>query len=702
MPTLLSPGVISVEKDFSTIVPNVASGVGGVVGRFEKGPINVPILIATEDELVDVFGKPNETNYNEWFAASQFLMYTNRMWTVRAAPAGILNATAAGSGLEVLNYNSYEELLSGDKTTAGEWIAKDPGAYANGLGVIMVDNASWDEFVNWCDANVASFPNNTPLYSYFREQPATSQFIEARRLTSENKKDELHIMVVDIDGSFTGKRYEVLEYWDGLSKAEDALDYQGKSIYYANKINSESKYIYFSSHTTNVTAGANIAPFGSLTEAVVQAGYTFADIAVVPNVKTEAKVATTANIDLSGPETIDGVSVTTGDRVLVKDQTLPQENGIYVVAAGSWTRATDADITGELTNAKIYIAGGTTNGGLYYTTSFAGVLDTDSMTWSTTTIPVNFSMINMDGGVDGTTPTDGNIKLAYDELSNVDLYDVNLLITGAFSADVCKHVIENVAYYRRDSVAFCSPHNNGLPYKDTDADAVTSIITYKGVTLNPADPYASYGFMDSGFKYILDRYNSKYRWVPLNGDMAGLCAQTDTIADPWWSPAGFNRGGVKNVIKLAYNPDQADRDALYPKGINSVVSFIGQGVVLYGDRTMTVKPSAFDRINVRRLFNILQKAISIAAKYSLFEFNDSFTRAQFKAMVEPFLRNIQGRRGITDFLVVCDATNNPGVVVDANEFVADIFVKPARSISFIKLNFVATRSDVSFSTVIGG
>ena len=702
MPILLSPGVAVVERDFSTIVPNVASGVGGVVGRFEKGPINVPILISTEDELVDVFGKPNNTNYNEWFAASQFLLYTNRLWAVRAAPAGILNATAAGSGLEVLNYNAYEELADNDKNTAGEWIAKDAGAYANNLGVFMVDNATWDEFVVWCDANVAQFPNNVPLYSFFREQPATSQFIEARRLTSENKKDELHVLVVDIDGSFTGKRYEVLEYWDGLSKAEDATDYQGKSIYYANKINNESKYIYFSSHTDNVTAGASILPFGSLTETVVNAGYTFADIAVVPNVKTAVVVATTANLDLTGLETIDGVAVTAGQRVLVKNQTLPAENGIYVVAAGAWSRATDADISGELTNAKVYVSSGTTQSGLYYTTTFSGTLNTDPVNWTLTTIPVNFSFIQLGGGVNGTTPTDGNIKVAYDQLSNTDLYDVNLIMTGAFSADVCKHVIENVAYYRKDSVAFCSPHNNGLPYKDSDADAVTSIITYKGVTLNPADPYASYGFMDSGFKYILDRYNSKYRWVPLNGDMAGLCAQTDTIADPWWSPAGFNRGGVKNVIKLAYNPDQADRDALYPKGINSVVSFIGQGVVLYGDRTMTVKPSAFDRINVRRLFNILEKAISIAAKYSLFEFNDSFTRASFKNMVEPFLRGIQGRRGITDFLVICDSTNNTGQVIDANEFVADIYIKPARSINFIKLNFVATRTDVQFSTVVGG
>lgn len=702
---LLSPGVLVQERDFSTIVPTVASGIGGIAGRFTKGPINTPILISTEDELVDVFGKPTDTNANEWFTASQFMLYTNSLWTVRAAPTGILNATATGTGVEVLNANDYETLSAPDATTAGEWIAKDAGTTGNGLGVFMVDYNTWDEFQAWCDANVASFPNMIPLYSYFNTAPGTSSFVEARRLTTEEKKDELHVLVVDIDGHISGTRYNVLEYWEGLSKASDANDYQGKSIYYANKISAESKYIYFSKHTSNVTSGASVVAFGSLTEAVVAAGYAFADITVVANVKTAARVATTANINLAtiGLGSIDGITVGSGNRVLVKNQTLPAENGIYVAAAGAWTRASDADITSELTNAKIGVTEGNTNAGLYYTTTFSGTLNTDPVTWTTTTVPVNFSKIELAGGVAGTTPTDAQIKTAYDKLANVDLYDVNLLITGAYSTDVCKHVIENIAYKRKDAVAFCSPHNTGVPFKDGDvADPTNAIITYKVTTLNVADMYGSYGFMDSGFKYVQDRYNNKYRWVPLNGDMAGLCAQTDSIADPWWSPGGFNRGGIKNVIKLAYNPDQASRDALYPKGINPVVAFTGQGVVLFGDRTMTLKPSAFDRINVRRLFNVLEKAISIAAKWSLFEFNDSFTRATFKNMVEPYLRGIQGRRGITDFQVICDTSNNTGDVIDRNEFQADIYIRPARSINFIKLNFVATRSDVSFSSIVGG
>jgi hypothetical protein len=594
---LLSPGVEIKEKDYSNIVPTVASGIGGVVANFAKGPIEKPMMISSEAELVKVFGTPTEANYNEWFAANQFLLYTNRLWCVRAAPAGVLNATCGATGVAVLNDDDYEDMSNGDRTTAKEWVAKDPGLFGNNIGVIMVDNATWDEFGTWCTTNIAQFPNGISLRDYFRDQPATSAHIEARRLTTENKKDELHIMVVDVDGHITGTRYAVLEMWEGLSKASDAMDYRGQSLYYANVIARESQYIRWSAHTADVTSGAGILPFGSLTETVVEAGDVFASISVI-----------------AAP---------------------------------------------------------------------------------------NFSYEVLAGGVAGTAPTDGDYTDAYDKLANTELYDVNLLITGALSAAVCAHVIENVAYKRKDAVAFLSPHNSGAPYRDSDADPLGSISTYKQTTVNVAETYSSYGFMDTGFKYIYDKFNSKYRWVPLNGDMAGLCAQTDSIADPWWSPGGFNRGGVRNVIKLAYNPDNAERDVLYPKGVNPVVAFPGQGVVLFGDRTMTLKPSAFDRINVRRLFNVLEKAIAIAAKYQLFEFNDSYTRAQFKNMVEPYLRNIQGRRGIYDFFVQCDESNNTGEVIDRNEFVASIYIKPSRSINFITLNFIATRTDVSFSQVIG-
>lgn len=211
----------------------------------------------------------------------------------------------------------------------------------------------------------------------------------------------------------------------------------------------------------------------------------------------------------------------------------------------------------------------------------------------------------------------------------------------------------------------------------------------------------SYAVLDSGYKYQYDKYNDQYRWVPLNGDIAGLAAYTDSIRDAWWSPAGFNRGQIKNIVKLAWNPKKGERDILYKNGVNPIVNFPGQGIVMFGDKTLLAKPSAFDRINVRRLFIVLEKAIATAAKFTLFEFNDEFTRASFVNLVTPFLRDVQGRRGVTDFVVVCDETNNTGEVVDRNEFVGDIYIKPARSINFIQLNFVAVRSGVEFSEVIG-
>jgi phage tail sheath protein FI len=306
---------------------------------------------------------------------------------------------------------------------------------------------------------------------------------------------------------------------------------------------------------------------------------------------------------------------------------------------------------------------------------------------------------SLSGGAAGTTPAVSDIKSAYDEFKNTEEIDVNLMITGNHSVNVLSYVIE-MAAARKDAIAFVSPHNSGVRYT-TRSTMTTDIIAFKA-SLNVADQFQSYGVMDSGFKYIYDSYNRRYRWIPLNGDVAGICARTDDIVDPWWSPGGFNRGGVRNIIKLGFNPNQSERDILYPKGINPVVTFPGSGTILFGDRTMQEKPSAFDRINVRRLFVILEKSISIAAKYQLFEFNDSFTRAQFKNMVEPFLRDIQGRRGITDFKVICDESNNTGEIIDRNEFIADIYIKPARSINFIYLNFVATKTGVDFSTVIGG
>ena len=300
-------------------------------------------------------------------------------------------------------------------------------------------------------------------------------------------------------------------------------------------------------------------------------------------------------------------------------------------------------------------------------------------------------------GRDGGLPRAADYINGLNEFANPEVVDVSFILTGDGNQTVAIHAINNIAEVRKDCLAIISPRRadvvNNSGYVGAEMD---DIIAFRNLL-----PSSSYAVMDGNYKYAYDKYNDLYRYVALNGDTAGLMVRTDNERDPWYSPAGFNRGQVKNVIKLAFNASKGQRDQLYKAGVNPVVTFPGQGTVLFGDKTLLSKPSAFDRINVRRLFIVLEKAISTSAKFTLFEFNDEFTRAQFRNMVEPFLRDVQGRRGIYDFKVVCDNSNNTGEVIDRNEFVGDIYIKPARSINFIQLNFVAVRTGVEFSEVVG-
>ena len=328
--------------------------------------------------------------------------------------------------------------------------------------------------------------------------------------------------------------------------------------------------------------------------------------------------------------------------------------------------------------------------------------NTTGVNWGTSATAKTFINLaapvdrSLSGGVDDLAATDGQLQTAWSLYADDATYDISLIPCGGVSATVAQYIISNICETRLDCVAFISPQNitTGLPITGNGSAATTPLVAFRNAISS-----TSYGVMDSGYKYQYDRYNDVYRFVPLNGDVAGLCARTDNTNDPWFSPGGLNRGQIKNVVKLAVNPTKADRDTLYAAGINPCVTFPGEGTVLFGDKTLLAKPSAFDRINVRRLFIVMEKAIATAAKFQLFEFNDSFTQAQFRNLVEPFLRGVQGRRGITDFKVVCDGSNNTGEVIDANQFVADIYVKPSRSINFITLNFVAARSSIAFSEV---
>lgn len=328
----------------------------------------------------------------------------------------------------------------------------------------------------------------------------------------------------------------------------------------------------------------------------------------------------------------------------------------------------------------------------YTTTNASWSLPAANTNYAQLVINDTYTLVN---GIDD-VGTDATVATSWNFFANKETVNINLVLTGAASTTLQSSIINNVVLSRADCLAFVSPPLSAVVNNaGNEATAIQSWLTSLGIT-------SSYVVADSGWKYQFDQYNNAYRWIPLNGDIAGLCVNTDSVAQPWFSPAGFNRGTVKNVIKLAWNPSKTYRDTLYSAGVNPVVTFPGQGAILFGDKTLLSKPSAFDRINVRRLFIVLEKAISLAAQYSLFEINDSYTQTQFINLVTPYLRNIQGLRGINAFQVVCDSTNNTPTVINNNQFVGDIYIQPARSTNFIQLNFVAVNTGVSFSTLIGG
>ena len=629
----ISPGVNVSEIDLTTVIPAVATTTGAIAGQFRWGPVEQPVLLSSEDAMVETFQKPNASFFKDFYTAANFLSYSNSLFVVRAVnTSDAKNATLnSGNTAQTLikNDEDYDDNYSSGISNVGDFVAKYPGDLGNSLKVSVCASANaFEETLNQkysitsntktltthIDASdkivpgdyliigpdlekrqVSTISSNTVTltdaytgntvtntggltrrWEFFYEvdrAPGTSAFVA----NTGGSGDELHVVVADEDALWTGTANTPIEVFSNLSKASDAKNEDGTSNYYKDVINRQSGYIWWAAHNSNNTSAGN-------------------------------------------------------------------------AAAG---------------------------------TSFGGGLKVQTA-----------SFVN---GNNGSAATSGNIHTSYDKFKNAETFDISFLLAAANEQTTVTHLIDNIAEVRKDCLVVFSPRQiNVLNNNSYAGKEAQDIIAYRNLL-----PSSSYAVMDSGFKYQYDKYNDVYRYIPSNGDIAGLMARTDQLRDPWFSPAGFNRGNIKNVVKLAYNPNKAERDLLYKNGINPVVTFPGQGTVLFGDKTLLAKPSAFDRINVRRLFIVLEKAISTASQFSLFEFNDDFTRAQFVNLVEPFLRDVQGRRGITDFRVVCDETNNTAEVIDRNEFIGDIYIKPSRSINFIQLNFVAVRSGVEFSEVVG-
>lgn len=657
----VSPGIEIKEIDLSNVVPAVSSTIGAFAGVFQWGPVDEVKTVSSGLELVEEFYQPANTDAGseDFYTADSFLRYGSALKVVRMATSGLFSANDAGASASLLkNEDDYEEnyrdgSLNG---TVGKYIAKYAGALGNSLkvsvcassnayfhsGVDLVNDANADSGdttvtvddgtkftvrdvikfsghatkyritgISSNDLTIASLntPTSGGLTSAVADDESIDRFWEFHDLfdkapgTSASaslvgaSNDEIHLVVVDEDGLFTGTQHTVLETFGFLSLASDGKNAQGQSNYYRNVLERESEYVYWSGHDVEIVTPAT-------------------DDRTLEESKTTAFLR---------PDKVKNSSLSGG------------ANGRSKVA-GDFESAMD---------------------------KFFADSETESL---------DFIIV-------GSTRTDNGSGTDQDLVA-----DHNTIVNKAIQ----------IAELRKDCLVVASPRKTSIVHQTSESTQLTNVkADYASVTSS------SYAVLDSGWVYQYDRYNDKFVWVPGNGHTAGLMARSDLLQDPWYSPAGFSRGQYLGITKLAFNPKKATRDELYRARINPIVTFPGQGTVLFGDKTALTVPSAFDRINVRRLFIVLERAVALAAKAQLFEFNDAFTRAQFRSAVEPFLRDVKNRRGLVDFSVVCDETNNTDSVIDRNEFVCSIFIKPAKSINFITLNFVASRSGVEFEELYG-
>ena len=641
MPFFVSPGVNVSEIDLTTVIPAVATSNAGLVGQFAWGPCNVIQLINSETDLVNLFGKPNTDTYTYFLPAASFLAYGNNLNVVRVVNESTAkNASASGTVVLVQNDDVYDAGTVA-MTSCGEWIARYPGTLANNIRVSMCASATaWQGSLT----GVTCASGGTSITCSGNVAGSITAWFPGSWVTV-------------VAGAVTG---------------------ESRQINTVTSITQATLKSAFSAALSSATCTVNWQYYGYFSG--------------TPGTSVQASQFSCTNDEMH-IVVVDQTGVVTGT-----PETVLEKYAFVSKASDAKSDSGETNYYKDAINRKskwIRFANKTT-GGTNWNAPFSATIFTNVPT----PIITGTSMTSaLSAGVDGygsTTGSAANADLTRGWLKflNQSDIDVSILIAANANATVINYVNDNVATVRKDCVVVCSP-------AQTDVLNAYPNETNNCVTFRNTLSVSSYLIVDSGWKQMYDRYNDVYRYVPLNGDIAGLMARTDNERDAWWSPAGLNRGNVKNCVKLAWNPNQSQRDTLYTNSINPVVTFPGQGTVLWGDKTNLTKPSAFDRINVRRLFIVLEKAIATAAKYSLFEFNDAFTRSQFKNMVEPFLRDVKGRRGIYDFRVVCDTSNNTGEVIDRNEFRGDIYIKPARSINYIQLNFVAVRTGVAFEEVVG-
>jgi phage tail sheath protein FI len=636
----VSPGVLVQERDLTRIIPAVSTSVGAFAGEFRKGPLDEIVTVSSEQELVETFGKPDSNNFEDFFSAANFLQYSNALRVVRAQNSSIANAVASGSAFVIKNETDYINNFATGQGSVGEWAARTAGAWGNNLLVSICPSAA--AYETTVVTTLASTPavGDTQITVTSGTNIAIGDIINFSTTAATSDYNDGHEYRVTAKAT---NLITIVRHPSGTGGLQRAI---------TNGCNIRRRWRFYD----QVAGAPGTSPYAT------SKGGSNDEIHVIV-VDEDGGLTGTANTVLEVYQKLSKAS----------DAKSPQGDTNYY--------PTVIQTRSKYVYWMDHNSGGSNWGNTASGTTFTAV--------STPTLT------SLQSGSDGSAVTVAQKKTAYEKFLDSETVDVGLIIAGPGDSTHVDNVI-SIAEDRKDAVAFVSPERSDV-VNVANANTQTSNVVgfYNSIRSS------SYVVFDSGYKYQYDRYNDVYRFVPLNGDIAGLSARTDLIADSWYSPAGFNRGTIRGAVKLAYNPNKTQRDDLYRNRVNAVVTFPGQGTVLFGDKTGLSAPSAFDRINVRRLFIVLEKAISTASKFQLFEFNDEFTRANFRNIVEPFLREVQGRRGITDFLVVCDETNNTGEVIDRNEFIAEIFIKPARSINFITLQFVATRTGVSFEEVAG-
>ena len=718
---LASPGIVVREVDLTVGRVDPTSGsVGAIVAPFAQGPVGTPAIVGSEKDLLETFGKPysNDKHYEHWLTASSFLAYGGSLQVVRADDAGLKNGfVGTASSIKIKSVDHYEELGYDQNAISNVVVAaRSPGSWGNGLRVGIID-AKADQILGVTTTNIEvgygvtqAVPANTVIAG-----AGTTSLLDGyfKGLVTEVGNGEIGVKIlqhVSSGDTVTSIDYQPNGTYKLTNSTLGVTTSIGGSISTTTTPTVTSNKDWFDQQTLSLTATSTVK-WNSLAERPGTSSYA---------------AARGSRFDEVHVVVVDGDGSITGNSgtILEKNLALSKaKDAEYSLGSPSYWRKF-IELNSE------YVFGGSSPTGIVTTGfsgstagSFAIASDVD---WDQNAEGITFAASGnsnnvLTGGLNyggkASLTTDGALSSGLDDIvsgynlfSNTEQFDVDFILMGSAGygkeqAQALANKCIAVAEARKDAIAFISPYR-GAAITDTTDDTATTVRTAEDITENVIDFYSpitssTYGILDSGYKYMFDRFNNTFRYVPLNGDIAGLCARTDANNFPWFSPAGTSRGAILNAVKLAYNPDKSERDRLYSNRVNPVIFSPGAGIVLFGDKTSFGKASAFDRINVRRLFIYLEDAISAAAKDQLFEFNDEITRTNFVNIVEPFLRDVQAKRGIFDFVVICDETNNTAAVIDNNEFVADIFIKPARSINFIGLTFVATRTGVSFEEVIG-